>query len=137
MTTLTKPKYVRHFTYLMRDYEREFKSVIQGNSSSGLNGARILISNYKGHMVLRVIDDSKRSRSLRRHADIVPAGRAWLYGDDIDGLIAFLRDAKKFWLSEYKKIVQISKCKACEEIPGGVCNRHRDSPELHKKRRKR
>ena len=59
---------------------------------------------YKGAILLTVLDDDEKRREARQLLGVahqIPS--AWLMGDDLDALIAMLRDAKRTWLTAYRK----------------------------------
>lgn len=61
--------------------------------------AIVLFSTYKGTVQLEVLRDDQCKACSGAHL----AGSAWLRGDDLDALIAILRDYKRLWLREYRK----------------------------------
>lgn len=61
--------------------------------------AIVLFSTYKGTVQMSVVRDD-RSKACSG-AEL--AGSAWLRGDDIDALVAILRDYKRVWLKEYRR----------------------------------
>jgi hypothetical protein len=63
--------------------------------------ARVQINHYKGHMLLSVPDPNATNGS-----GVALSGDAWLDGDDLDAVIAMLRDAKRVWLKAYRRAVR-------------------------------
>jgi hypothetical protein len=56
--------------------------------------AVVHLQHYKGAMLLRVVTTDGQP---------MPAASAWLRGDDLDAMIALLREAKRVWLRAYRK----------------------------------
>lgn len=59
--------------------------------------AEVNLYHHKGAMLLRVTEEEKLCGCAPR------LGVAWLRGDDLDAMIAMLREAKRVWLRAYRK----------------------------------
>ncbi len=82
--------------YVDEGFEREL--------SGAYLGARVEITHYKGAMMLSVLPP--RPKKGEPHTCSCPSIQypsAWLRGDDLDALIAVLRESKRVWLKAYKK----------------------------------
>jgi hypothetical protein len=93
----TKKKYPYLFgCYIDEKFEREL--------TRQFLDARIVVTHYKGAMLLSVLPE--RPKKGERHICACPSIQypsAWLKGDDLDALIAMLRECKSVWLKAYRK----------------------------------
>lgn len=66
--------------------------------------ANITLDHYKGAMLLRVLSTDTERQAAAKTLELGPlAGTAWMRGDDLDALIAMLREAKQVWLRAYRQ----------------------------------
>lgn len=80
--------------YIQEGYDKSFtRKYLQGI---------VNVHHYKGHMLLSV-GPEKCKAGDECNCYQAPLPYAWLDGDDLDAVIALLRDAKKVWLKAYNK----------------------------------
>lgn len=69
--------------------------------------ATINLRHYKGAMLLSVTPETSKRHKGECACPFIQYPAAWLRGDDLDALIAGLREAKRVWLKAYRKTERI------------------------------